>query len=208
MAELSTTSYAVLALLGVRRWTTYELAKQMERSLRDLWPRAESVIYEEPKKLVAHGLATAVKQYTGRRASTIYAITPEGRRALGRWLGEPGGGPVLEFEAMLKVAFADLGSHDQLVANLRSIRAIAEARRNHAIERLREYDESGGPYPHRLPVIALVARFHQEQAELLCRWVDWADGEVATWSGVTPETGATVPRAAFGGGGAEVPSGP
>lgn len=197
MAKLNTTSYAVLALLAVKPWTTYELAKQMERSLRDMWPRAESVIYEEPKKLVSHGLATAAREYTGRRASTVYAITAEGREALQTWLGEPGAGPVLEFEALLKVAFGDQGNLEALRANLRSIRAQADARRLHAAERMREYEETGGPFPHRLAVIALVARFHNEQAELLFRWAEWAEGEVLSWSGVTPETGAQVPRDAF-----------
>src|SRR4029453_3148449 len=70
VANLTTTSYAVLSLLAVRPMTTYELAKQMQRTLRDVWPRAESVIYEEPKRLVEHRLATASTDMVGRRAST------------------------------------------------------------------------------------------------------------------------------------------
>ena len=31
--ELTTTSYAILGLLALRSWTTYELAKQMQRTL-------------------------------------------------------------------------------------------------------------------------------------------------------------------------------
>lgn len=197
MTRLNTTSYAVLALLAVKPWSTYELAKQMERSLSAVWPRVESVIYEEPRKLVAHALATATKEYTGRRASTVYAITDEGREALRSWLGEPGAGPALEFEALLKVAFADHGSLEGLRANLRSIRSMADARRLEAAERMREYQKTGGPFPHRLAVIALVARFHNEQAELLYRWAEWAEGEVRSWSGVTSETGARVPADAF-----------
>lgn len=194
MAGLSTTSYAILALLGVRPWSTYELAKQMERSLRDMWPRAESVVYEEPKKLVARGLAAAAKQYRGRRASTLYTITPKGRRALRAWLDEPGAGPTVEFEALLKVAFADQGTRDQLLRTLQAICAEAEARRHHVRGRIEEYEDTGGPFPHRLPVIALVARFYLDQAEMLCRWARWAEGEVGTWSGTTPETGARVPE--------------
>ena len=52
---LTTTSYAILGLLSLRPWTTYELAQQMQRALGQFWPRAESKLYEEPKKLVAHG---------------------------------------------------------------------------------------------------------------------------------------------------------
>ena len=54
---LTTTSYAILGLLAVRPWSTYELTRQMDRSLGRFWPRAESKLYEEPKKLAAQGLA-------------------------------------------------------------------------------------------------------------------------------------------------------
>lgn len=54
---LNSTSYAILGLLALKPWTTYELAQQMDRALGQFWPRAESRIYEEPKKLVACGLA-------------------------------------------------------------------------------------------------------------------------------------------------------
>ena len=51
--SLTTTSYAVLGLLALRPWTTYELAKQVQRSLDWFWPRAERKLYDEPKRLVA-----------------------------------------------------------------------------------------------------------------------------------------------------------
>ncbi|HWH34662.1 MAG TPA: PadR family transcriptional regulator [Acidimicrobiales bacterium] len=205
MPPLSTTSYAVLALLAVQPWTTYELAKQMDRSLHDLWPRAESVIYEEPKRLVARGLATSTKHYTGRRAATVYAITDEGRDELRRWLSEPGAGPVMEHEALLQVAFADQGDLASLRANLAAMRERAEAECHMADQRLQEYHHSGGPFPHRLPVIALVARFLADHAALVARWAEWAEHEVEGWTGVTPGSGARVPAIfppATGGGGA------
>jgi DNA-binding PadR family transcriptional regulator len=183
MRELTTTSYAILALLAVRSWTTYELAKQMQRSLRDVWPRAESVVYEEPKNLVAHGLASAKTTRTGRRASTVYAITAKGRRQLRRWLEEPGSAPVTEFEALLKVAFADQGTREGLLANLTAVRDYAERRRADVVARLDEYATTGGPFPDRLPVISLVARFQLDQAEMLFRWAEWARLEVESWSG-------------------------
>ena len=192
--EPTTTSYAVLGLLSVQPFTTYQLAKQMQRTLRDVWPRAGSVIYEEPKRLVALGWATATVEHVGRRPSTTYAITAAGRRALRRWLREPGAAPVLEFEALLKVAFADAGDLDALRHQLAAVRERAEEREAYVAARIAEYAETGGPYPDRLPVIALVARFHAEQAAAVRRWAAWADAEVAGWDGVTPGTGARTPR--------------
>jgi DNA-binding PadR family transcriptional regulator len=82
--------------------------------------------YTEPKKLVAHGLASATRTFTGRRPRTVYAITDRGREALQAWLDRPGSGPLQEFEALVQVAFADQGSREQLPRTLRSIREQAE----------------------------------------------------------------------------------
>ena len=53
----STTSHAILSLLAIQPWATYDLAKLMRRSLHFFWPRAESNLYAEPKRLVEAGLA-------------------------------------------------------------------------------------------------------------------------------------------------------
>ena len=115
---LTTTSYAILGLLAVKPWTTYELAQQMQRALGQFWPRAESKLYEEPKKLVAHGLARSSSDMVGKRPRTVYSITPKGRRALEAWVPTPGEGPVLEFEQLVKVFFAEHGTKDDLLATI------------------------------------------------------------------------------------------
>ncbi len=196
MDALNTTSYAILTLLSVKPWTTYELARQMERSLRSFWPSAESVVYEEPKKLARLGLASASRGYTGRRARTTYTITSRGKEDLRRWLDQPGAGPKLEFEAMIQVAFADAGSKDQLLNTLRKIRADGEEQRQSARSRIAEYADTGGPFPERLPVIALPAKFFSEFFDLLVRWAAWAEAEVENWEGTGPGE-ASVPAGAW-----------
>jgi PadR family transcriptional regulator, regulatory protein AphA len=131
----------------------------MRRSLHNFWPRAERRIYDEPKLLVAHGLAEARTGFTGRRPRTIYAITPAGRTALRAWLSRPGAGPSLEFEALLKVFLADQGDKQALVANLGAIRAWAEEEHRGGIELVEDYLATGGPFPDRLHIIAVMVRF-------------------------------------------------
>lgn len=181
MQRLTTTSYVLLGLLALRRWSTYELAQQMRRSIHYYWPRAESHIYEEPKKLVAHGLATATREYAGRRPRTVYAITDEGRNALETWLAEPGKGPLVEFEGLVKVLFAEQAGKEQLLATLGSIRTEAERTQQHHAELAADLAETGGPFPERLHVNALVFKFMWDQAEMLLRWAGWAEQEVAGW---------------------------
>jgi PadR family transcriptional regulator AphA len=179
--KLTTTSHLILGLLALRRWSTYELAQQMRRSIPYYWPRAESHIYEEPRKLVEHGLATAKREFVGRRPRTIYTITQKGRRALKRWLGEPGRAPLVEFEGLVKVLFAEQGTKEQLLATLRAIRAEADRTREHHSVLAAELAGTGGPFPERLHVNALVFKFMWEQAEALARWTAWAEHEVRAW---------------------------
>lgn len=197
MEDLTTTSYAILSLLGIKDWTTYQLAQQMERSVGAMWPRAASVVYEEPKRLVRLGLAESTKEYTGNRARTVYSITDAGRGALAAWLAEPGAPPTTEFEALLKVAFADNGSLAALRTNLAAIRAHAESELEYQHSRRHEYAETGGPFPDRLPVISLAMRYYHEQTVALMRWVEWAEQATCDWDGVTLESGAVVPPGAF-----------
>src|ERR1041384_6067960 len=79
--KLTTVSYGILGLLGLRPHTPYELAQQFRRS-GTFWAAAESVVYNEPKALVAHGLAMAAAETSGGRRRTRYSITPAGRREL------------------------------------------------------------------------------------------------------------------------------
>ncbi len=195
-AELTSTSLAVLSLLGVRAWSAYELTQQMARSLSWYWPKAESLVYAECKKLARHGLATTHRERQGRRSRTVYTITEPGRTTLRVWLDRPTAGPRLEWEAMLQVAFADHGDRAQLLENIKAIRADAERRRELALTQAAGYAETAGPFPERLPVIALTAKFFVEYADLLARWAEWADHAVTQWSGVRPDE-AKVPDGAF-----------
>ena len=117
---LTTTTYGVLGLLAVRPYSTYELAKAMGLSVGRVWPRAESKLFEEPKKLVEHGYARSREETVGRRRRTVYSITAAGRRALAAWLAEPGDGPVLEFEGLVKLMFADHGSRADALETIAS----------------------------------------------------------------------------------------
>ena len=90
-----------------------------------VWPRAQSKLYDEPKKLVECGLARARIELGGRRPRTVYAITPKGRRELARWLQEAGVGPILEFEGLLKLAFAENGTKSDALASIAAAREWA-----------------------------------------------------------------------------------
>jgi DNA-binding PadR family transcriptional regulator len=178
---MTTTSYAILGLLAVRPWTTHELVQQVDRSLRRIWPRAQSKLYEEPKKLVAHGYARATDDAVGRRRRTRYTITAKGRRALGAWLEQPGDGPVLECEQLVKIHFADSGTKADVVANLEAARAWVLAQNEENLAAARAYLHGEGAFPERAALNQLPGRFLTELYATVARWVVWATEVVDGW---------------------------
>jgi DNA-binding PadR family transcriptional regulator len=123
---LTTTSYAVLAQLALRPWSTYELARQRVRYFRYVWPRAESAIYREVKRLDAMGLVNAKREYVGKRPRTVYSITDAGRQVLREWLDTPVSPFAMDFEAMIRLFIAPLGTKEQLVATLQQVHDDAQ----------------------------------------------------------------------------------
>ena len=178
---LTTTSYAILSLLAVKPWSSYGLTQQMDRSMRPIWPRATSKLYEEPTKLVTHGLARAKNERVGQRPRTMYSITPKGRRALAAWLREPGEGPVLEFEQLLKVTFAENGTKSDALRTLAASRAWAEGRNNENRSILRAYVDGVGPFQERAAQNILEGRFLTDFYAMVADWADWATDMVGQW---------------------------
>jgi len=179
--RLTTTSYAILGLLAVRPWTTYELTQQMDRSLRRVWPRAKSKLYEEPKKLVALGLAGATEEPVGRRPRTVYAITAKGRRALAEWLGRPGEGPVLEFEQLLQISFAENGTKQDALATLAATRAWAVEQNEENLAVAHAYLAGEGLFQQRVAQNSLGGRFLTDYYAMVKEWAEWATGLVEQW---------------------------
>ena len=185
MSTLTTTSYAVLGLLYTRPYSPYELTQQMKRDLHFCWPRAERGIYYEPKNLVAHGLATARAQRTGRRRRTVYSITAAGRRAFDEWIEQaPAEVTQLSSEAILRATFAHRGSKKALLRAIESLREDAAVMRRQIASQAREYADTGGPFPEQLHLIALTGRFLIDYAALLGQWADWAKRHVDAWPSV------------------------
>jgi len=182
---LTPTSYAILGLLNLRAWTGYELARQMGRSLGYIWPRAVSALYAEPRNLVAHELAAASHERTGRRPRTVYSITEAGRRSLAAWMATPSAPPQFESEALVRISFPEGASKEVLLQNLADFRRQAEElERRLALQVSGYFEAEGGPFPDRLHVIALDGRFVYEYVQALLRWSHWAEREVEAWPSI------------------------
>jgi DNA-binding PadR family transcriptional regulator len=89
--DATTTRCAILGQLALRDWSSYELARSTGRTLHWFWPRAESVIYAEARRLEAAGLAASRTEPAAdgsRRTRTVYSITDAGREEYERLQAE------------------------------------------------------------------------------------------------------------------------
>lgn len=179
--RLSTTSLAILGLLALRPFSAYELAQQIHRGLRYMQPASERNLYAEPKRLAAAGLVHMHHQQVGRRTRTIYAITPAGRQALRRQLATPPAPPQLEFETLQRLIFADQASKADLLAALDTTSHQVQQLLEDGLQQVRGYQADGGPFPQRLHLILLFARFSTDFLVLVRDWVALARHEVASW---------------------------
>jgi len=179
----TTSSYALLGLLALRPWSAYELAQQATRSLRYTHPRTESHLYEEAKRLLRLGWATTSTEHHGRRTRTIYTITGDGRLALQDWFATPPRPPQLDFEALLRLLFADQTDKATLDRCLEETAADARHLFDDAIERLlRPYvTDDDAPFPERRHIAALVAAFVADYLHLVERWAEFAREEIHSW---------------------------
>lgn len=192
-SKMTTSSYAVLALLNLKPWTGYELTQQAQRSLRYAWPKSTRLLYSEPKKLVQCGYATTHKEKAGKRSRNVYEITPEGREALADWTQSRTQPPRMEIEALLRLLFADHGSTEDLLRALDELEADIGEHHQAIVELMASYLEGGHPFPERTHLSVLFATFQIDMFKAIERWIEFARGEISEWQttkdlGMDPRT--------------------
>lgn len=183
MPELTTTSYAILGQLALRPWSMYEMAKNIGRTLHWFWPRAESLIYAEAKRLVARRLAQTERQQVGARPRTVYAITPAGRDALRAWLtSQPEQGFSFHFEPLLRVHLAPYGTREDLLRALESAQTAAEALLGQAVFIAQEFLEERHQFQEQVHVRAILFDFLWEFGLTMYLWAERSRVEVEGWT--------------------------
>lgn len=160
--KLTTTSYAVLALLEqLGEATPYDIKQAMEKSIENFWPVPHTTAYEEPARLASAGYL-AVRQEPGGRRRKVYSLTAKGRQALVAWAADPSSTPPqLRDEDVLKV-FAG--------ADPRPLLAAREAWHREKLAELEGYlEEVSGEEDWRPSerVLTVGLAYHRKMLELL-----------------------------------------
>jgi DNA-binding PadR family transcriptional regulator len=181
---MTATRCAILGQLALRDWSSYDLARSMRRTLRWFWPRAESAIYAEAKRLETEGLVDSRTEPAvdgSSRTRTVYSINDKGREALTAWLCREPEVYALHIEALLRLHLARLGTQADLQ------RAINHAE-NRATELLkdadavaREFVAGSHIFQDEAHVRGLLFDALVAQAEALQAWAVHARKEVQSW---------------------------
>ncbi len=158
-----------------------ELAEVMQHSaIGVFWPRARSKLFEEPRKLVAHGLAVSDAAPSGR-VRTVYSITEKGRSALRDWVRQPTAPINLEAEIALKVSFADAVDPSDLIATLSANQEAALDEILGRREIMEKFAEGGFRFPDHAHASALVAALTVFTARAMVEWRQWVARQVSVW---------------------------
>ena len=111
--RLTPTSYLVLGLLAREGPSTpYDLERHVRATLGNFWSFPHTLLYTEPARLAAQGLATETRE-TGGRRRRVFTVTPAGLAALTNWIDRPSAARTeLRDPGLLQLFFADLASAD------------------------------------------------------------------------------------------------
>jgi DNA-binding PadR family transcriptional regulator len=139
------------------------------------WAAAESQWYAEPKRLERLGLLRSTRQPGRTTPRTHYELTEDGSAALREWLGRPSSLPRIQHEALVRVMAADLGSDEDVLASLGSLREDVAAKR----ELLEAAKERAATLPHRERRLRLVHRLGELLLDAHEQWVDEVEQELA-----------------------------
>ena len=162
---LPVTSYAVLGQVAAGPTTGYDVKARLEAGAAHFWHASYSQIYSELRRLTELGLASErhVRQDT-RPDKRVYTITSRGRRALTAWLREPWGLARLRDESLVKLMLADSLPPEEVVGELRLLKATHERRRAEFEAEIAALPEGTSPYLR----LALRKGVHAQHA--FARW--------------------------------------
>jgi DNA-binding PadR family transcriptional regulator len=116
---------AALGLLAEGPASGYDLLKEFEKSMANVWPATQSQLYSELNKLAGSGLIEV--SAVGPRGRKEYAITDSGYAELQRWVMTPQDDPPFRSAGLLRIFLLGLIPADQAHDHLEAMAAHADA---------------------------------------------------------------------------------
>lgn len=164
---------AALGLLAQEPGSGYDLLKQFEASMANVWPATQSQLYGELNKLADGGLIEVSD--IGPRGRKEYRITEAGRAELRRWVANPLDDPPFRSAGLLRVFL--LGevptpqAREHVVAMAQQ--AEAEVKRLEALRDSIDWTDSDGVFYGRA-ALEYGLRMNAMEGE----WANWLVNEI------------------------------
>jgi len=170
----TTVEYLTLGLVArLEPCTSYDLKREVERTVSHFWTFSHTALYQAPPQLVAAGLLAEEQEETGRRRRQ-YRLTPDGRAELLAWLEETSAHPIeLRDLALLKLIL--LGPHASPGRTL----ALANAQADYHARRLEEFKELAASYDPEPD--------HPTRLAALRFGIKWAEAALEFWGKLAHE---------------------
>jgi PadR family transcriptional regulator AphA len=173
-SDLKPLSYVVLAIVGERGASAYEIVQVAERTQRLYWAGAASKLYAEPKQLAERGYLDSELLPGKRRSRPHYTLTSAGRDALEEWLGRPSTFPRIQSEAAIRIFAADLAPDGRVAESLRAMRgdiaALAVA--------IDARDDRPSAFPERERNVRLMRSLARRLLDAHREWIDEVEAEL------------------------------
>lgn len=170
--KLKSVSFAVLGQLAFRPWAAYELIKEMGRNFHYFYPKAESGLYEELKKLERAGFVSSEIKTKGKKDRTVYTITASGKKELNDWLSTEPDQYWLEFDGLLRVFLSRFGNETALQHSLEKVRKDTDTLIELAVKVGNEYISGTAPAQSEITERVIVFDFLLHYGMLYQQWLN------------------------------------
>ncbi|HZE37990.1 MAG TPA: PadR family transcriptional regulator [Stackebrandtia sp.] len=165
--------HALLGLLSHGPASGYDLLKQFELSLANVWSATQSQVYTELGRLTDNGHLEVSDE--GSRGRKEYRLTDSGRTELHHWLTQTRPKTVRRSETLLRVFFLDQVSRQEAVEYLKGIEADSETELSQLEELERSVPWDSSP----LSIYGRIALEYGIRASSSQRdWAEWAARQV------------------------------
>ncbi|MHB8469138.1 MAG: PadR family transcriptional regulator [Gaiellaceae bacterium] len=173
-SELTSFSYAVLALVGEGGAGPHDLVESMRRGSRPYWAASTRHMYAEPKRLAQLGYLSSTKQPGKTRERTVYQLTDQGIDALRAWVPRPTPFPRIQNEAAVRLVAGYLVPDEQLLASLQALHAELDA----VAAGLDDAERYAATLPHRERYLRLVHSLGRRLVAAHREWLSEVEHEL------------------------------
>ena len=165
----SASKFAILGALSLRPASGYDIKRFVASSIGHFWNESYGSIYPILKKLAQSKLIQPQKGPESGRERVVYALTPQGEKALREWLLLPPRAEPFRSEILLKLFFAHRAPTTVSVAQVRE-RKLAEERRLAAYAQIREnLNRQHASHPE-LPYWLMTLSYGRHRSEAVVAW--------------------------------------